>query len=214
MNIFFDPLRYRCPSRRSLVYGRRGMVCTSQPLAAQAGLDILKKGGNAFDAALATAACLAVVEPMSCNMGGDGFALIWHQGKLYGLNASGPAPALLSVEALKQAGYKEMPKFGWEAVTVPGVTSGGAEINKRFGKLPLTEIFAPAAYGGRGCAFPRHGKNPAGTGRHKLRVFLPRRPGRPDRFLLKGKRRIFKKERSGLLPRRVGGAYYYKLQRL
>lgn len=144
MNIFFDPLRYRCPSRRSLVYGRRGMVCTSQPLAAQAGLDILKKGGNAFDAALATAACLAVVEPMSCNMGGDGFALIWHQGKLYGLNASGPAPALLSVEALKQAGYKEMPKFGWEAVTVPGVTSGWAEINKRFGKLPLTEIFAPA----------------------------------------------------------------------
>lgn len=144
MNISFDPLRYRYPSRRSLVYGRRGMVCTSQPLAAQAGLDILKKGGNAFDAALATAACLTVVEPMSCNMGGDGFALIWHEGKLYGLNASGPAPALLSVDSLKQAGYKEMPKFGWGAVTVPGVTSGWAEINKRFGKLSLTEIFAPA----------------------------------------------------------------------
>lgn len=123
MDLHFDPLQYRYPSRRRLVYGRRGMVCASQPLAAQAGLDMIKKGGNAFDAALAAAACLAVVEPMSCNMGGDGFALIWHEGKLYGLNASGPAPALLSVDTLKQAGYTEMPKYGWGAVTVPGVTS-------------------------------------------------------------------------------------------
>ena len=92
MDLHFDPLQYRYPSRRRLVYGRKGMVCASQPLAAQAGLDMIKKGGNAFDAALAAAACLAVVEPMSCNMGGDGFALIWHEGKLYGLNASGPAP--------------------------------------------------------------------------------------------------------------------------
>ena len=113
MNFSFDPLQYRYPSRRRLVYGRRGMVCASQPLAAQAGLDIIKQGGNAFDAALAAAACLAVVEPMSCNMGGDGFALIWHDGKLYGLNASGPAPALLSVDTLKTAGYTEMPKYGW-----------------------------------------------------------------------------------------------------
>ena len=78
MDLHFDPLQYRYPSRRRLVYGRRGMVCASQPLAAQAGLDMIKKGGNAFDAALAAAACLAVVEPMSCNMGGDGFALISH----------------------------------------------------------------------------------------------------------------------------------------
>ncbi len=144
MNFSFDPLQYRYPSRRRLVYGRRGMVCASQPLAAQAGLDIIKQGGNAFDAALAAAACLAVVEPMSCNMGGDGFALIWHDGKLYGLNASGPAPALLSVDALKAAGYTEMPKYGWGAVTVPGVTSGWAEINKRFGKLSLSQILQPA----------------------------------------------------------------------
>lgn len=145
MDLHFDPLQYRYPSRRRLVYGRRGMVCASQPLAAQAGLDMIKKGGNAFDAALAAAACLAVVEPMSCNMGGDGFALIWHEGKLYGLNASGPAPALLSVDTLKQAGYTEMPKYGWGAVTVPGVTSGWAEINKRFGKLSLSQILEPAA---------------------------------------------------------------------
>lgn len=144
MDLQFDALTHHYPSRRSLVYGRRGMVCTSQPLAAQAGLDMIKKGGNAFDAALAAAACLPVVEPMSCNMAGDGFALIWHEGKLYGLNASGPAPALMTVENLKKAGYTSMPKYGWGAVTVPGVVSGWAEINKRFGKLPLTEILAPA----------------------------------------------------------------------
>lgn len=144
MDLQFDALEYRYPSRRGLVYGRRGMVCSAHPLAAQAGLSMIQKGGNAFDAILATAACLPVVEPMSCNMGGDGFALIWHEGKLYGLNASGPAPALLSVDALKEAGYTEMPKFGWGPVTVPGVTSGWAEINKRFGKLSLAEIFEPA----------------------------------------------------------------------
>lgn len=144
MDLQFDPLEYRYPSRRGLVYGRRGMVCSAHPLAAQAGLDILKKGGNAFDAVLATAACLPVVEPMSCNIGGDGFALIWHEGKLYGLNASGPAPALLSLDALKEAGHTEMPKYGWGPVTVPGVASGWAEINRRFGKLSLAEIFEPA----------------------------------------------------------------------
>lgn len=144
MEMNFDPLSYRYPSQRHLMYGRKGMVSTSQPLASQAGLEILKKGGNAFDAAIATAACLAVVEPMSNNMAGDGFALIWHEGKLYGLNASGPAPALLSVENLKKDGHTQMPKYGWGAVTVPGVTSGWAAINKRFGKLSLKEILAPA----------------------------------------------------------------------
>lgn len=144
MNLTFDPLESRYASRRSLVYGRRGMVCSSQPLASEAGLDMIKKGGNAFDAVLAAAACLCVVEPMSNNMAGDGFALIWHEGKLYGLNASGPAPALMSVDALKEAGYTSMPRYGWGAVTVPGVISGWAEINKRFGRLPLTEILAPA----------------------------------------------------------------------
>lgn len=146
MNYNFDSLEYRYPSRRRLTFGRRGMVCASQPLAAQAGLDMMKKGGNAFDAVLATAACLTVVEPMSCGIAGDAFAQIWHEGKLYALNASGFAPELLCVDALKEAGFTEMPRYGWGAVTVPGVTAGWAAINKRFGRLPLAEIFEPAIH--------------------------------------------------------------------
>lgn len=144
MEFQFDPLTYRYPSRRTVTYGARGMVCAAQPLAAQAGLDIIKQGGNAFDGILAAAACMMLTEPMSCNMGGDGFAILCHEGKLYGLNASGPAPMLLSIDALKAAGHTEMPRLGWGAVTVPGVTSGWAEINRRFGRLPLTEILKPA----------------------------------------------------------------------
>ena len=80
------------PSRRSVVYGKNGMVCTSQTLAAQAGLDILKSGGNAIDAAIATASSLTVLEPPSNGIGSDLFALVWYKGKLYGLNGSGPGP--------------------------------------------------------------------------------------------------------------------------
>jgi gamma-glutamyltranspeptidase/glutathione hydrolase len=86
----YDPLYHPYPSRRSMVFARKGMVATSQPLAAQAGLEILKKGGNAVDAAIATAACLTIVEPTSNGIGGDAFALVWSKGKLHGLNASGP----------------------------------------------------------------------------------------------------------------------------
>lgn len=92
MSFQFDSLKYNYPTTRKAVFGRKGMVCTSQPLAAQAGLDILKKGGNAVDAAIATAACMTVLEPTSNGIGGDGFALVWMKDKLYGLNASGPAP--------------------------------------------------------------------------------------------------------------------------
>ncbi|HDK27200.1 MAG TPA: gamma-glutamyltransferase, partial [Candidatus Atribacteria bacterium] len=83
----FDPLYFPYPSRRIVVYAQNGMVATSQYLAAQAGLEILKKGGNAIDAAITTAACLTVVEPTSNGIGGDAFALIWNRGKLHGLNA-------------------------------------------------------------------------------------------------------------------------------
>ena len=90
--ISFNGTSNKYPSRRSVVYGKNGMVCTSQALAAQAGLDVLKRGGNAVDAAIATALCLTVLEPPSNGIGSDLFALVWHKGKLYGLNGSGPAP--------------------------------------------------------------------------------------------------------------------------
>ncbi|MGI6366103.1 MAG: gamma-glutamyltransferase family protein [Bacillota bacterium] len=139
-----DTLYYPYPSQRTVVYARRGMVATSQPLAAQAGLEVLKKGGNAIDAAIATAACLTVVEPTSNGIGSDAFALIWTQGKLHGLNASGPAPRAISIEALKQAGIQEMPRYGFTPVTVPGAPGAWAECNRRFGRLPLREVLAPA----------------------------------------------------------------------
>ncbi|WP_181014089.1 gamma-glutamyltransferase, partial [Paenibacillus xylanivorans] len=120
----YDPLYQPYPSYRVPVYAKQGMVATSQPLAAQAGLDVLKKGGNAIDAAIATAAALTVLEPTSNGIGGDAFALVWTGGKLHGLNASGPAPQSISIEALKAAGHSEMPKLGVVPVTVPGAPAG------------------------------------------------------------------------------------------
>lgn len=140
----FNAAHHPYASRRSTVYARNGMVATSQPLAAQAGLAILQRGGNAIDAAIATAAALTVVEPTSNGIGGDAFALVWTKGKLHGLNASGPAPAALSLEALAGAGVTEIPKHGFIPVTVPGAPAAWAELSARFGRLPLTEVLAPA----------------------------------------------------------------------
>ncbi|TDT56520.1 gamma-glutamyltransferase family protein [Fonticella tunisiensis] len=140
----FDVTSYPYPSRRNVMYAKKGMVATSHPLAAQAGLDILKKGGNAIDAAIAAAACLTVVEPTSNGIGGDAFAIVWVNNKLYGLNSSGPAPKGISIERLKKDGYDEIPKFGWVPVTVPGIPAAWAELSKKFGRLPLTEVLSPA----------------------------------------------------------------------
>lgn len=140
----YDTLYYPYSSRRMAVYASNGIVATSQILAAQAGLEILKKGGNAIDAAIATAACLTVVEPPSNGVGGDAFALIWTEGKLHGLNSSGPAPRSISAEIVRNAGYDEMPRYGWIPVTVPGAPAAWAELAKRFGKLPLTKTLEPA----------------------------------------------------------------------
>ncbi|EJN09119.1 gamma-glutamyltransferase family protein [Herbaspirillum sp. YR522] len=131
-------------SRRSAVYARRGMVATSQPLAAQAGLQVLQAGGNAIDAAIAAAAALTVVEPTANGIGGDAFALVWHQGKLHGLNASGPAPQAMSAQQLRAAGHKEVPKYGALPVTVPGTPSAWAAMAQRFGRLPLSQSMAGA----------------------------------------------------------------------
>ncbi|MCH1625167.1 gamma-glutamyltransferase family protein [Fredinandcohnia quinoae] len=139
-----DYLHNPYTSNRLATFARNGMVATSQPLAAQAGLDILKRGGNAIDAAIATAACLTVVEPTSNGIGGDAFALVWVNGQLHGLNASGTAPKNISIEALKERGYESIPKYGLIPVTVPGVPAAWAELSKRFGKLPLTDVLQPA----------------------------------------------------------------------
>ncbi|WP_017729051.1 gamma-glutamyltransferase family protein [Halalkalibacterium ligniniphilum] len=145
MTVMYDALSYPYPSRRNVVYGQKGMVATSQPLAAQAGLQMLKEGGNAIDAAIATAACLTVVEPTSNGIGSDAFALVWTGDTLRGLNSSGQAPQALSIEAVRKAGYeKELPAFGVIPVTVPGAPGAWAELSKKFGKLPLTKVLAPA----------------------------------------------------------------------
>ncbi|WP_120190712.1 gamma-glutamyltransferase family protein [Ammoniphilus oxalaticus] len=120
------------------------MVATSQPLAAQAGMDILKKGGNAIDAAIATAACLTVVEPSSNGIGGDAYAIVWVNGEMHGLNASGPSPQGISIEAMRKKGYSEMPKYGLTPVTVPGAPASWAMLSERFGKLPLKDVLQPA----------------------------------------------------------------------
>jgi len=120
------------------------MVATSQTLAAQAGLDILKKGGNAVDAAVATAAALTVVEPTSNGIGSDTFAIVWIDGKMHGLNSSGYAPKSISIEAVRSMGHKEMPQNGITPITVPGAPAAWAELSSRFGKLTLKQCLAPA----------------------------------------------------------------------
>ena len=144
MAFSFDSQYYRYASRREVLFARQGMVCTSQALAAQAGLDMLKKGGNAVDAALATAIALTVLEPVSNGLGSDAFALVWMDNNLYGLNGSGPAPQSLSWEAVTAAGYTSMPDRGWIPVTVPGAPSAWAALHKRFGRLSFDELFEPA----------------------------------------------------------------------
>ena len=140
----FNANHYPYASRRSAVFANRGMVATSQPLAAQAGLQVLQAGGNAIDAAIAAAAALTVVEPTANGIGGDAFALIWHKGQLHGLNASGPAPMAISLDALTAAGHKEVPKYGALPVTVPGTPSAWVTMAERFGRMPLSRSMAGA----------------------------------------------------------------------
>ena len=135
---------YPYPSQRRVTFGRRGMVATSQQLAAQAGLDILKKGGNAVDAAVAAAACLTVVEPCSNGLGGDAFAHVWTKDGLFSLNSTGCCPALLDAQTVRDAGYAKMPSTGFFPQTVPGIPGAWAELSRRVGRLPFEELLAPA----------------------------------------------------------------------
>lgn len=135
---------YPYPSQRRVTVAPRAMVATSQQLAAQAGLDIIKKGGNAIDAAVATAACLTVVEPCSNGIGGDAFAQVWTKDGLFGLNSTGFCPQLLTADIVRAAGYDKMPSKGFFPQTVPGIPAAWAALNAKFGKLPMTELLAPA----------------------------------------------------------------------
>jgi gamma-glutamyltranspeptidase/glutathione hydrolase len=146
----FDSDFYQFNSRRNVVYATKGMAATSQPLAAQAGLDILKKGGNAVDAAIATAAALTVVEPTSNGIGGDNFAIVWVNGRLHGMNSCGRSPKTLTREKLDQKGISNLPKHGFIPVTVPGAPGGWAALSERFGKLTLEEVLEPAISYARG----------------------------------------------------------------
>jgi gamma-glutamyltranspeptidase/glutathione hydrolase len=120
----------------------RNVVATTQPLAAQAGVRMLLKGGNAVDAAIATAITLTVVEPTMNGIGSDAFALIWDGTRLHGLNASGHSPQAWTAQRF--AGQTSMPIMGWDSITVPGAVSAWAALSQRFGRLPFAELFAPA----------------------------------------------------------------------
>ncbi|MEO8158061.1 MAG: gamma-glutamyltransferase family protein [Betaproteobacteria bacterium] len=129
------------PSRRMPVLARN-VVATSQPLAAQAGLRAMLRGGNAVDAAIATAAALTVVEPVMNGIGSDAFALVWDGKALHGLNACGRAPRAWNPERF--SGRDRMPTEGWDSITVPGVVSAWASLSTKFGKLPFESLFEPA----------------------------------------------------------------------
>jgi gamma-glutamyltranspeptidase/glutathione hydrolase len=131
---------------RSEVIAQHGMACTSQPLATQVALDILKSGGNAIDAAIAANAVLGLMEPTGNGIGGDIFAIVWDAKtrKLYGLNGSGRSPYELKLQYFKENGYKKIPALGALSVSAPGCVDGWFELNKKFGKKPMSEILAPA----------------------------------------------------------------------
>ena len=131
---------------RSPVLAEHGMVCTSHPLASQIGLDILKQGGNAIDAAIAANAALGLMEPTGCGVGGDLFAIVWDAKtqKLYGLNGSGRSPKTMSLDTLKAMGLEKIPAYGPLPVSVPGAVDGWTSLHDKFGSMPLKKILAPA----------------------------------------------------------------------
>ena len=135
------------PTTRSAVFAKN-VVATSQPLAAQAGLRMLLKGGNAVDAAIATAAALTIVEPVSCGLGSDAFAIVWDGKELHGLNASGTAPAAWTrdyfVKKYGDASSISVPMRGWDSVTVPGAVAGWVALSEKLGKLPFADLLEPA----------------------------------------------------------------------
>ena len=141
-----DRITGRHFATRSEVIAPHGMAATSQPLATQVALDILKQGGNAVDAALAANAALGLMEPTGCGIGGDLFAMVWYgpEQKLYGLNASGRSPYNLKLRNFQELGLTHIPSVGPLPVTVPGCVDGWCQLHARFGRLALSDILSPA----------------------------------------------------------------------
>ena len=158
-------------SRRAPTYARHGMVASSQPLATQIGLQALKQGGNAVDAAIAMAAVLNITEPMMNGLGGDAFVMVFWQGKLHGLNASGRAGQAMTAEALRQGGWKHMPQAGWGSVSVPGAADGYFKLHERFGSKRFADLVEPAAcYAEEGVAVSQKAAQFWRWGASKLRL--------------------------------------------
>lgn len=136
----------RGDATRSTVYGRHGMVCAAQPLAVQAGIEMLKAGGSAVDAAIAVNACLGLMEPTANGIGGDLFAIVWDPktAKLHGLNACGRSPLALTADKVKPEADGTIPLYSPFAWSVPGTVDGWAELHAKFGRLPLAQVLAPA----------------------------------------------------------------------
>ena len=141
-----DRLTGEAFATRSEVVSQHGMAATSQPLATQVAIDVLKQGGSAVDAAIAANAVLGLVEPTGCGIGGDLFAIVWDQKsqQLYGLNASGRSPKSLTTEVFEKKKLKKIPSHGPLPVSVPGAVDGWFELHDRFGKLPMRDVLAPA----------------------------------------------------------------------
>jgi gamma-glutamyltranspeptidase/glutathione hydrolase len=131
------------PTHRMPLFARN-VVATSQPLAASAGLRILAEGGNAIDAVVAAAAAITIVEPVSCGLGSDAFAIVWDGQRLQGLNASGWAPKAWSLEYFTRKYGSQIPMRGWDTVTVPGAVAGWCALHERYGQLSLEQCLAPA----------------------------------------------------------------------
>jgi len=181
-----DRVSGRSFATRSVVFGRRGMAATSQPLATEAALDTLKRGGSAVDAAVAANAVLALTEPTGCGLGGDLFAIVWdaESKELHGLNASGRSPASLTLDHFKEEGIDKIPSHGPLPVSVPGCVDGWFELHGRFGKLPIADVLAPAIH------HATEGFPVTQTIAHYWRLSVPRLskyPGFTEQFTIEGR---------------------------
>src|SRR5687768_11567681 len=131
---------------RSMIISTGGIVASEHPLASQAAVEILARGGNAIDAAITANACMTVLSPMQCGMGGDLYAIVYEAktGKIHGLNASGWSPAALDAKYLRDHGHTKMPTNGAHVITIPGAVSGWEHLQKKFARKKLSELLAPA----------------------------------------------------------------------